>query len=856
MPLRLARAKYRELTLLAGVTAAVLALAWILAHDGRQSVEDANQLYGRLSHGLDLIDQLQFDTQEVRRTLLYALHTNDANLQVEYAEQSRAADLRVQKLLTAASSLYARDRAFVEAIERAWRDYLVVRDEVIGWILEGSAGAGVTIDRTRGTASFTQVQTAVTRLKTRFAGDVALQVNEARARADRTTVRLMLIVVSVLVAAALGIALVHRRTTLEALLAIAAHKGSILRAVPDPIISTDVAGHIIELNDAAEEAFQIARADALGKQIEAVILPPGRAMMPELSGEPRLAGSLTPRIETIGRRADGTEFPIQFAAVTHGSAGARIRTVHVSDLTERHRIEDQLRRARDAAEAADRAKSEFLATVSHELRTPLAGIVGVADLLQKGDPTPAQRGLIRMLQSSATALMSLVNDILDYSRIEAGAIQLTAAPFALDECIEDALDTTADGAARKRLDMGYVIDDDVPALVVADQARVRQVLLNLLSNAIKFTDAGEVSVHVRSETAGSRCRIHVEVRDSGIGIPDKFQPSLFERFSQVDATATRRHGGAGLGLAISRGLSHLLGGSLAVESSEGHGSTFTFVFPAEPATAPVSGPPAGSLSGMRVRTYMGPGIVADHVRSILARWGVTVDAGADGGDGRQPAADGDADAIVVDGEALGGRLRAEALEYRALRAPTGMPILVMSRLGLPVTLLNPREYAITMPVRAKALYHALTSIAPQVTPPTRQDPPGTAADRGASGSPAVLLVEDNDANRRILLLMLQELGINADEATCGTDAVARALRGHYDLILMDVQMPDLDGLEAARQIRAERNDGAPVIIALTANVLGDEEARCLAAGMNGFLTKPLRLDTLATAIDRWLPRSV
>ena len=719
--------RYPAIAVLAAVTVTVLALGWIVATDLRRSADDTRQLYDRFAKGDALIDSVLIETEEVRRILLYALHTLDANRQLEYAEQSRAAEAKVQRLLESQSALLAnpRTRSGLQTVIEAWKQYVVVRDEVIGLILEGSLKEGVALDQQDGEQRFAAVRRAIGELKASFEADAAKQVAEQRERADRDLTRLSLMVVATLLATAIGIYLFHRREALEGVLRIEAHKGSILQAVPNPIISTDADGLVIELNDAAECTFQMPRAVALGRRIDEMIVPArdrealARAFFGR--GQPSAAAV---RIETIGERRDGTQFPMEVAGATHLAGRDLIWTLHVADLTDRRQAEEHLRRAKEAAEAATRVKGDFLATMSHELRTPLTSVVGIADLLDAKMLAAPERELVRRLRSSATTLLSLVNDVLDYSRIEAGLMALTPVPFSLRTVIEQALDPVTELAARKGLDLRYVIEPDVPR-VVADQDRIRQILINLLSNAVKFTDTGEVAVRVGARTDGERVTVTIGVHDTGVGIPAHLQHKLFQRFSQIDA-ADRQLGGAGLGLAISERISRLLGGSITVDSRDGHGSTFTFTF-----TAPIAPPapldsPAGALRG------------------------------------------------------------------------------------------------------------------PDITTP--EQPPF------AAQSLTILLVEDNEANRRVVLLMLAELGLTADEAASGLEAVERARHRRYDLILMDVQMPDIDGLEATRRIRAGEGDVKAIILALTANVMESDEARCRAAGMNGYLSKPIRLNTLEAAL--------
>jgi signal transduction histidine kinase len=717
--------RLRELMLLAAIAVSVVALGIVVAGDLRQSAGDASELNRRLSAGLTLIDDLHFDTQEVRRILLYALSTSDANLQLRYAEESRAASERVDGLLAHPTPLVNISRAEppLARVRDAWARYLVVRDEVIGLILEGSLREGVALDEGQGRLRFDDVRAAAADLKRTFEEDAAIQVQAATMRSERALQRLWILIVSALAAAAVGIHLVNRR---------AAHE----------------------------------------------------------------------------------------------------------------RVEAELRRARDAAEQATRAKTDFLATMSHELRTPLNAVVGVADLLDRTEVSPRQRELMRLSRSSATALLGLVTDILDYSRIEAGSISLTPSSFAIRACVEDATDTVTDAVARKGLDLGYLIDADVPPFITADEGRVRQILLNLLSNAVKFTDRGEIAVHVgATHLAGGTTQIVMSVRDTGRGIPAHLQSMVFERFSQIDATPSRERGGAGLGLPISHRLARLLGGSLTLHSTPRVGSTFSFSFDAEPAPAPDGiHDEMTVLTGRRALVLVSPGIVECQITSLLAQWRMS--ARTVTGGSVAPCEAGSFDVMIVDADAGEDRIVASRAVMCA-NAGASRPVVVIRRLRSSSLTDDPCQ--VVKPVRARALYDALrTALA--LVDPTQALTPRVAS--GASAPLSVLLVEDDPANRRIAHLMLDELGCQADEAINGLEAIERARARAYDVILMDLQMPGLDGLETTRRIRAGRHGREPFIIALTASVMKDDQARCRAAGMDGHLVKPLRLDTLADALAK------
>jgi PAS domain S-box-containing protein len=839
-------ARYGEVAILAVVTVAVLVLGGIIARDVREFDGNARRLYDRLAQGLDLIDGLQYETQEVRRTLLYALHTSDANRQLAYAEQSRAAEARVARLLQDPNELAwaPGTRAQLQGFEQAWQRYLLVRDEVIGLILERSLSEGVALDEVKGTERFREVRQGMATLKHSFEADAAAQVEAAKIRANQAMLRLALLVASAVLAVGLAISLVRRRAALEAVVGIEAHKGAILQAVPDPIISADAEGRIIELNTAAEHAFGVTRSEALGSAMIDVLMDgQRRGDLDRLFSAGAAATDALPRLETEGVGRGGRRFPMELAAVSHAVGRSRIWTVHVSDLTAHRQAEQELRAAKTAAESATEAKSEFLATMSHELRTPLLGVVGIAELLRGEELMAPQRELLRMLRSSATSLLSLVSDILDYSRIEAGLTDLIPVPFSPRQSVEDALDTVTEVAARKGLDIGYLVEPGVPALVVADQDRVRQVLCNLLSNAVKFTDAGEVTVQVSaSRGEADAWSITMAVTDTGCGIPAHLQQKLFRRFTQLDATPTRRHGGAGLGLTIAERLSRLLDGTLSVASAAGKGSTFTFVFTAMGQSA--ADPLDGTLQGVRVLLLRGGGIVGRQVESLLRRWAADVcecDPAAP-----VPPAAGRPDAIVMEADALPAPV--DTIVNRCVAAGlAGIPVIVVTKWRAVVRASSgPDRIPLGTPVRADTLYEALCTACGRVPAVTarRDERPVF-----APGALHVLLVEDNDANRRIVRLMLEELGAAVDDVSNGYDAVARARSHRYDVILMDVRMPGLDGWAATRRIRAEQTEPAPVIIAVTANVLQGEEARCRAAGMDGYLPKPLRLETLAAVLS-------
>jgi PAS domain S-box-containing protein len=629
---------------------------------------------------------------------------------------------------------------------------------------------------------------------------------------------------------------------------------SLVEISPTAVVTLDLEERVTSWNPAAEQLFGWNEREAVGRKIGDLVL--GTAELREegvaVTETASQAGSA--HLPTRRSRKDGSLVDVEVLMVPL-AVGGRPSGFYViyHDIGE-------LQRARQEAEAATQAKSIFLATMSHEIRTPMNAVIGMTELLLDTELDQEQRGFAEVIRTSGDALLRVIDDVLDFSKIESGKLVLERRPFELRECVESVLELVAARAAGKELELGCLIDSDVPPEITGDATRLRQVLINLVSNAVKFTEQGEVVVSVRragSERGGHR--LHVAVRDTGIGIPEGRMDQLFQSFSQVDASTSRRFGGTGLGLAISKRLSELMGGTMWAESAPGHGSTFHFTFVAE--EAPVPAPPhaGGEQPQLRGKRLL---VVDDNAtnREIVVRharsWGMLSWATGQPGEALSWVQRGNRFDIAIldmqmpemDGLALAGRIR---------ELPTGrtLPLVLLSSLGRKERGHGAREFAVTVtkPVRASQLYDALVGILAQgIEEPERVEALAKAAP-GAEGAPTqsglrILVAEDNAVNQKLALGMLEKLGHEADVVANGLEALEAVEGGSYDVVLMDVQMPEVDGLEAARRIRRRRPHGPPRIIAMTANALQEDREACFAAGMDQYLAKPIRLAQLAEAL--------
>ncbi len=557
--------------------------------------------------------------------------------------------------------------------------------------------------------------------------------------------------------------------------------------------------------------------------------------------------------EWLNLRRDGSRYPVRCSVTpvkTNNGEFACFVAVF-EDMTVVKHNESVLREALERAEAGDRAKGQFLAMMSHEVRTPLNGIVGFTNLLLETRLTPEQAEYMQTIRQSAEALIQLTSDILDFARIESGKFKLEPERCDPRACVEEALDLLAARAADKHLALLHWVEPDVPAAVLADPGRLRQVLINLVNNAVKFTDEGEIETTLSARrldpkgSAAPEWELKFVVRDTGPGISAEQQERLFKPFTQVESASTRKHGGSGLGLAICRNLVQLMGGHIVLESAPGRGSTFTFTVQA-PGFAGESAPAVPRLHGLRLRFDIAAGSARQELVRLVEAAGARVLAGD------APASD--CDLALVDLNLAGAKALAEQAQPRA-EFPREKTIGLVP-LALPPAL-RPALHVHFQQLVHKPVHHQ-TLLALLAEPIAAPSAPCVAAPMPDRFELSVLLVEDNVVNQRLMQLVLTKLGCKWELAGNGLEALAALQKSDFDVVLMDLHMPEMDGPTAIAEIRrgraGERMRGV-WIIALTADARDDQRTRVLAGGANDYLTKPLKKNELAQALLRLPPRA-
>ena len=673
----------------------------------------------------------------------------------------------------------------------------------------------------------------------------------------------------------------------------------------DSIITIDAQGIVQTFNPAAEQTFGYRADEVIGRNVKLLMPEPDHTRHDsymshyQRTGEARIIGIGR---EVTGRRKDGSTFPMELgvsrmqlgdalyycgivrditqrrqaeAALRQERESLEVRVAERTDVLsqtnlalqqeihERRRVETELTAAREQALQAADAKAGFLANMSHEIRTPMNAVIGMTALLEETPLSAEQRSYLETIRVGGDALLAVIDDILDFSKIESGMLDIERRPFEVGACVEEAFDMLAPRAAEKGIDLLYVIDDEVPRWIVGDATRLRQVLINLLSNAVKFTHQGEVCVTASlAAREGARVRLHFAVRDTGIGIPADKRAHLFRAFSQADSSTTRKYGGTGLGLAICQRLTQLMGGDIHVESEEGRGSTFSFSISADIAEGDAV--PARYVSDAQPQVRGRRVLIVDdnatnlHILEALARrWGMDVASAASGSEALA-LLDRDRlfDVAVLDLHMPGMDGPQLAQQIRWLCPGTTPALVLLSSTAQRRSGVDQAELfaaRLAKPVKHTQLFATLA----QVLAPAAGPPAGSGATRRLDPTLAqrvplkILIAEDSTINQKLAVSILAKLGYTSDVAGNGREALELVRMNRYDLVLMDLQMPELDGLEATRRIVAELPaQTRPRIAAMTANALAGDRERCLEAGMDDYIAKPILPVDLQALIER------
>ncbi|MEO6203826.1 MAG: response regulator [Mycobacteriales bacterium] len=798
-------------------------------------------------------------------------------LVVAVADYVRASDGRPVGVLAAIYSLDA-IRSYADQIARAQGIALQVTDQR-GTLLSAGGGQGLVSLKSdphvasalRGTPGDGRSNSQVTAWSpARGSGwTVVASLPEARALSGLRRMQRLVLGTSALVVLVLlvGVMLVRRADRARAVAEGISRErerrlSGVLEAASDAFVSIDTRGLVTAWNPQAAGLFGRSEQDALGKRLSELVVPEEHRAAHEAGlarhaagGEAHVVGT---RIEITALAGDGHVFPVELAIWAHEDGSGYSAFLH--DISDRVAAQIELEGARDDALAGSRLKSEFLANMSHEIRTPMNGVIGMSGLLLQTDLDVEQRDFAETVRSSAEALLTVLDDILDFSKIEAGKLDVESIDFDLRAVVEESTTLLAARAHEQGLELTCLVDPDLPAVLKGDPGRLRQVLLNLLGNAVKFTSTGEVSVEVRVlDSDEQQVVVELEVRDTGIGMDPQTLDRLFEAFSQADASTTRRYGGTGLGLAISRQLVELMGGALSVASEPGSGSSFTARLSFARSASAAQAPTTADLGGLRVLVVDDNATNRMVLDRILVSWGCLPDSvdGAEPGLERLVSAalaGTPYDVMLLDLNMPG--VDGYELARRATQDPrlAGLRLVMLTSSGQRGEAERAAEAGVagylTKPVRSAQLHGVLVTVlgrsAARIKDVVTMEHPAVRGTR-------LLLAEDNPVNQKVAQLTLQRLGYDVDVVSDGEQALAALASASYDAVLMDCQMPVMDGFAATQELRLREAAGRHTpVIALTASAMASDRERCLEAGMDDYVSKPIRSEDLAVVLQRWV----
>jgi two-component system, sensor histidine kinase and response regulator len=863
---------YRQHTLILSfvlIGVVVISVGAFVTRDLRRASQQTWEMQLGLLRGLDLIAELQYQTQEARRTMLYSLTTHDANLQIQYAEQSRAADRRVAELLQENLRL-ARSSASVEAghvFQRVWQAYLSIRDEVVASILEGNVKEAIQRDLEEGVPAFNKVRNELERIHELYKTQSEAELASVKKSFKRLLIKLGFILALTTVFAAFAAKRAQKGHMLSAVQRSEARLREVIQSINEGMFVVDREGRLELWNAAAERSSGRPSLDVMGRPLLEALPALTKTSVPRFIDESIRSGR-TRVLEDVSLFDEPSErfFEVRIFPWEGGATG------FFNDVTARRQAAAELRRAKEAAEAASQAKSEFLANMSHEIRTPMNGIIGMTELALDTELDFEQREYLNMVKSSADSLLTVINDVLDFSKIEAGKLSIDSTEFSLRDHLGLTMKMLAVRAHEKGLELAYDVAPEVPEFIVGDPTRLRQVIINLVGNSIKFTDQGEVVLRVKGQSKDAQgSHLQFSISDTGIGIAPEKQKLVFEPFTQADTSTTRKYGGTGLGLSISVRLIELMAGRIWMESEVGKGTTFHFTArfgTASGETARASAADPALLENLRVLVVDDNATNRHILERMLSHWRMRPTAVPSAESAlftleHAKQADVPIDLMITDchmpetdGFMLVERVRMnpKLAEITTLMLTSGGQRGDAARckdLGVAAYL--------TKPVQQSELLEALLRVLgsrPSALQPAKLVTRHTL--REGRTPLRILLAEDNPVNQQLAVRLLEKRGHIVTVSADGAKALAALENGSFDVILMDVQMPLMDGMQATAAIRErEKSTGHHMpIIAMTAHAMAGDRQRFLSGGMDGYVSKPIRSQELFDVIEAVLvPRT-